>query len=126
MSSAVDSTNWSPILALKPVLSQANFFCQFQLSVVEGPKSIRLQFKRNGNVQAVERSNSKLGPVATPEISAYLERVFGHANLHPHTAGFVALQLTMQLIGLVWGQHSTKDVLCNSVCPLRAMKWREP
>ena len=37
-------------LALQPVLSQANGFGQSQLSVVEGPKSLRLQFQSNGNV----------------------------------------------------------------------------
>jgi len=65
MSSAVDSKKITS-LALMPVLSQANGLGQFQLSVVEGPKSIRLQFESNSNVQAVERSNPKLWPVATP------------------------------------------------------------
>jgi len=51
---------------LQPVLSQANGFGQSQLSLVEGPKFLRLQFESNGIVQAVERSNPKLWPVATP------------------------------------------------------------
>jgi hypothetical protein len=136
----IGQLGWSPVesgrtgpkdklltdLALQPVLSQANGFGQSQLSVVEGPKSIRLQFESNGNVQAVERSNPKLGPVAPPQISAYLDRAFGHANLHPNTGGFILFQLMMQLIGLVGGQYSTKYVLSNSVCPLGAMKWRQP
>ncbi len=101
---------------------QAHDLGEFPLAVVEGPKSLRLEFESGRDMQAVKGADSEFRAVTAAQILAGIESVFGYASWDPNPVGLILLQLPVHLACFPSGQLPTEDVLGNGVRPFSSVQ----
>jgi len=98
---------------------------QLSLALVEGPKAFCPQFKRAGDVQAVQSAISQPSAVTARKLPAHVKRAFGEVNFGPYSAEAMLLKLVVQAVSLSSRHCHSKNMLFECVGPLCPMQRSE-
>lgn len=99
---------------------------QAGLPVVEGPKVLRLQLQRAGNVQRIQGAYAESRAIAAGEVGAGLPGVRRKSRPGPDPISTIAPKITPDLSRVCRGEPLQKYLLKDRICQFGAIEFREP
>jgi hypothetical protein len=102
-------------------------FCrQLSLPLIEGPKDFGFKLQGDGNVQAVQSSNSEAGTVSPGQFSTGVPNGSWQIDLEPEVASKIAFQFGLRPPRLEGRDLFPKNVLRDRVRPFGTVQGSEP